>query len=1606
MAEVEQDAVTTAARGGVEAGLAARLVAQSLPLPGGLAGPAASDFVRSYLDHIGDPASALGEGIDEGLLVQRLHSHVQLGERRAEGQILVKVQPPTHRGGSTVVQLVSGDRPWIVDTLTLGATRRGWSIREIVHPQIVVRRDGDGRLLGAGSPSDTGARAESWVDMELYPAWGSAAGDEAPLLEQDLREAMAGLSAVTEDVDRMRLQAVRNADSVLGGHGPSEPRERALTSAMLRWLLEGHFVFLGYREYEVSEDGQEFTPREGTGLGVLRDDLHDPSDFSATPQASSPELMVCTKDSIRSTLVRGAYRDYLGIRVRDESGRLVGEHRFLGLFTSSAYAESVLDVPILRGKAGAIMDSIGYAPDSYGGQAVMAALDAYPRDELLQASAEELTPVIDAVSRLGERNRLRVFVRAGRWGRFLSALVYFPRDRYNTAVRERMQRTILDVVGGSSIDHRASVSDSVLARLYFTVQMQPGHELDAPVDSAELQRRLSADIRGWDDDFIEIADNLDSERRGIDFPDSYKDDYPAWVGVEDLLAFDSLAGDDDMVVRLFSPHEPDAGRVDARLKVFTMGEHLDLSRVMPHLSCFGVDVREERPYHVRLRGRDAMLYDFGLGLEHASEALRTGQEQARTRFTEAFKASVSGVVDPDALNRLVADTELDWRDVEVLRAVSRYLQQARSSFSQAYIATTLVANPAVATALVKIFRARFDPGLGKDLEQRRQLVDELVATVHAELEAVTALDHDRILRQFLAVLLAAVRTNHWVPGARALAIKLATQQIDFLPSPVPLYEIFVYDRRVEGVHLRFGKVARGGIRWSDRAEDYRTEILGLVKAQMVKNSVIVPVGAKGGFFPHRLHKAMTRAERGAEGVESYKIFVSSLLSVTDNIVDGTTIHPDRVVTWDEDDPYLVVAADKGTATFSDIANSLAQAQDYWLGDAFASGGSVGYDHKAMGITARGAWESVTRHFRERGLDPQTQEFSCVGIGDMSGDVFGNGMLLSHRTRLVAAFNHLHVFLDPQPDPETSWQERRRLFELPRSTWADYDPSLISEGGGVYPRSAKSIAITEPVRAALDLPAGSDALTPAELIHAILQAPVDLLWNGGIGTYVKATGETNAQVGDKANDAVRVNGSQVRATVAGEGGNLGWTQAGRVEYARAGGRINTDFIDNSAGVDTSDHEVNIKILLDAQVRTGRLTRSARDELLPTMAEDVARHVLAHNVEQNLTLENSSAGAVEHAGVHEELMCQLEAAGYLDRRLESLPSSTEMARRIERGEGLVNPELCTVLAWTKIALEDEILASDLPEDPYVAERLLGYFPPVLRERFADGMRAHPLHREIITTVVVNRFVDSQGISAASRLSEESGASDADVIRAQLAVRGIFGAGRLEQATAAAGMSSATRLGLRLSLRQVVERGTRWLLHNHLSTLRPGGEGIEATTAQYREDVRRVLGGLPQLLTAGGLAGYRKNVEQLRSQGVADELVAPAASWPRAHQALPIVRVAHGSGQDVELSARVFFILSERLHMDPVLIRVEGLSRRNRWDIMARAAIRDELQLARESICRQVLNEAVGADAEQIVDTWGQTHTGAARTAERLGQLCVGEMDLARASVALQTLRSLLS
>ena len=1064
------------------------------------------------------------------------------------------------------------------------------------------------------------------------------------------------------------------------------------------------------------------------------------------------------------------------------------------------------------------------------------------------------------------------------------------------------------------------------------------------------------------------------------------------------LAQELLASPDDLRFEVHAAKDGEQG--DLRLMVASY-KPLSLTTIMPHLSALGVDVTDEKQSSVDVDGAGVLLYDLGFAKRGGIDFDSSAAEQ---RLADALRASLHGAAETGRLTRLVMDAGLTWQQVAILRIVSRYLQQAGQPFSQAYIANALNANPSIAAALVEAFTVKFDPARPyADLAAREAAFEACVAAIEASLESVASLDHDRIVRMFLAVMRAAVRTNAFAADRPALAIKLLPAKLDVLPEPRPAYEIFVYAPDVHGVHLRFGSVARGGLRWSDRPEDFRTEVLGLAKAQMVKNTVIVPVGAKGGFVPLTLpDPAVDRAGWLAGGVAAYKKFIESLLSLTDNIVDGAVVPPRDVLRYDGDDPYLVVAADKGTATFSDYANEIAVRRGFWLGDAFASGGSVGYDHKGMGITAKGAWESVKRHFFEMGKDCQTQDFTCVGIGDMAGDVFGNGMMLSRHIKLVAAFNHLHVFLDPNPDPEASWQERVRLFNTPRTTWADYDAKLISAGGGVYPRSAKSIPIGPEVRAALDLPAGVKKMTPTALINAILKAPVELLWNGGIGTYVKASTETNAEVGDKANDAVRVNGNEVRAKVAGEGGNLGWTQKGRIEFAQLGGRINTDFIDNSAGVDTSDHEVNIKILLQSQIAAGKLTLAERNELLPTMTDDVAKLVLAHNYDQNVALAAATYHAANITASHEAWMKVMENHGRLDRGLESLPTTAEMERRIAAGKGLTRPELCSLLSWTKIWLYDLILASNLPDDPYLVDRLVTYFPKALRDRYADAMPSHRLHREIVSTVTVNRFVNSQGITSFFRLSEETSSNIEQIVRAQLAARNILQAAKLELAMTTEGVDPEVDAAVRVEIRRMVERATRWLLTN-----RRGKLDIKAESAAFQDGVEKVLAALPELMTERHLAGYTAMREAFLAGGAAPELASMAAQARYGHMALPIVQTAQRAGRAVLDVARIMFAVAGGLGMDVLFDRVSELPTPGRWDLLAQAALRDDLQSLEAELTAAVVAAApAGTDAAVAVQSWLQQIDGAEGELRTLREINEGPADLARLSVALRTLRALLA
>ena len=1538
-----------------------------------------AELVRLYLAQSADTDLA---DLDPGGLAATAQAHLDLGSTRRRGESLLRVFTPEEwdARGSTVALIVTDDQPFLVDTAIMELTRQDWSLRGLFHPAPVVRRGADGAFIGFGGDG-TG---EAWLVLEIYPPLGRSAADLSAALAEGLQQALATVAVTVADWHPMVARCREAADELRTGSADEEG------ARLLEWLADGHFVFVGYADF--TPGTAELRPVPGSQLGILRG-VTEP-DRVNIPGPDERESLVLVRDSRRSPVHRPAYLTHVAVRSFSPDGGLAGEHRFLGLLAADAYTESISTIPMLAQKARQLQLRGGFEPNSYGWNSLHKVIADFPRDELFEATVDELLPVVSAIVGIRERRQARVFLRRSRYGGFVTALVFIPRDRYNTETRLRIQQILLEQLGGTEVEYRTLISESVLTRLFFVIRLGSQAATDPDVDA--ITAAIGKASLSWEDEFSAHAATLPSEQRGVEFDGAYEADYSPTEAIADLIQANQLREWADLALMMTTVNDAD-DPADARLKVFTFLP-MSLAAVMPHLSALGVEVVDENPYVWQLRGSTVHIYDFGLRLRDDA----TWDSASRKRFTEAFEASWTGRTEADALNRLVVPSGLSWQQVSVLRGLSRYLQQAGIPFSQSYIASAANANPDIAADLVGVFEAKFDPDLFTDVEQREQETAARLARLDEKLDAVASLDHDRILRALASVIRACTRTNAFVGGESApvLAFKLRPDELEMLPDPRPAFEIFTHSPRVSGVHLRFGPVARGGLRWSDRPEDFRTEVLGLVKAQMVKNTVIVPDGAKGGFVPLQAPDSSDRAAWLAEGKACYRLFIDALLSLTDNIVDGEVVPPHRVVRYDGDDPYLVVAADKGTATFSDLANEISVRRGFWLADAFASGGSAGYDHKAMGITARGAWEAVKRHFMEMGLDPATDEFTCVGIGDMAGDVFGNGMLCSDRLKLVAAFNHQHIFLDPDPDPAASFAERQRLFTTAGTTWADYRG--LSEGGGVYLRTAKSIPISAPVRTALGLPDSVTQLTPAETISAILKAPVDLLFNGGVGTFVKAANESQAAAGDKANDAVRVDGRQLRARSVAEGGNLGFTQAGRIEYAQAGGRINTDFIDNSAGVDTSDHEVNIKILLAGEVAAGRLSLPERDELLASMTDEVARLVLAHNFDQNLTLTNSEFNAQRLTGQFESWMSTLAAAGLLDRSLEYLPSSAEMTARIAAGSTLTRPELATVLAYTKIAIKKWVLASNLPEDPYLADRLVQYFPEPLRERFAEAINTHRLRREIITTVAVNRFVNSQGVTAYHRLSTETGAGVADIIRAQLASRSIFNVGLDEVRLRRSNPPGALATELRVMLSRMVERGTRWLLHHERGPL-----DVAAVVAEYGPAVAELRPVLASLLAGAEAHAQVAHAREWIEEGVNLDLAENLSTAGQAHTLLSVVQVAHRLGLPPLRVAQVHYQLADALGLDLMFTGVDNLPRQVRWDAMARAALRDELLAAHAELTESVL-VSVGPKvrAGSVVAAWVSAHPSVPTRVSTIRQACDGTPNVARMNVGLSQLRALLA
>ncbi|MCW5630659.1 MAG: NAD-glutamate dehydrogenase [Rhodoferax sp.] len=1566
----------------------------------GSAGTRMSEFVQAYFDNA-DPDEIAARG--PATLFAIAHAHWRLLEAaRAPDTARIRVFNPTlaedgYVSDHTVIQIVHADMPFLVDSVTMAVNRSGRTAHWIVHPLMAVERDDKGLATQIRRvPADRAQRKASAVESLITVECDRIVPDaDRNALALELKRVLGDVRNAVQDWQAMLGRLHDVCDEASRSKLSEASRQEGI--AFLRWLEDRHFTFLGTRDYDLHRNGDKasLVARPDSGLGILRGPVQT-TETHLPPEAvaliDTDELVLVIKAMTRSTVHRPAWLDYIAVKRFDDQGQVIGETRFLGLYTSTAYSVSIEEIPQVRQRAAQVMARAGVVPESHAAKSLQSILEVYPRDELFQIDADTLAEHAIGILRLQERQRTRLFLRRDPFGRFTSAQVFVPRDRYNTELRVKVGQELMAVLDGESLEFTPMLTDSPLARIHYLVRAR--NRAPTTVNLAALEARVEKLAQRWEDDCTAELLRAHGEGQGLvlanrfaaAFPLAYREHFSAAVAAEDAGMLVGLTPEEPLVVRLYRPLNAPAGLL--RFKIYNTSK-VALSDSLPLLENMGARVLDEHPYDIG--SEDLWIHDIGLHLPEGTE-LSTIKQRFESLFVQVWR----GEVESDSLNKLVLVSELDARQISVLRAYTRYFKQLGFAFSQSYIEDALIRNATIAQDIMALFQTRFDPQLVGDRDQMRA---DLRTKLEDILSSVQSLDDDRILRQFYASIRATARTNAWqrLPsGAHKpyLSFKLKPRKVPGVPEPKPAFEIWVYSPRVEGVHLRGGKVARGGLRWSDRREDFRTEILGLVKAQQVKNTVIVPVGSKGGFVLKKPPAAGDREALMAEGIACYRMFLSGLLDITDNVVKGELVPPADVVRHDEDDPYLVVAADKGTATFSDIANAVSQEYGFWLGDAFASGGSVGYDHKKMGITARGAWESVKRHFRSMGVNTQTTEFTVAGIGDMSGDVFGNGMLLSRKIRLQLAFDHRHVFIDPDPDAERSWQERKRLFDLPRSSWDDYDRSLISEGGGVFPRTAKSIKLSEQARAVL----GTDAteMAPNDLLRAILLAPVDLLYNGGIGTYVKASHETHAQAGDKASDAFRVDGRELRCKVFAEGGNLGATQRGRIEFAQAGGRIYTDAIDNSAGVDCSDHEVNIKVLLGQIVESGDLTLKQRNELLASMTDEVAQLVLHDNYYQTQALDIAAHRPLYLLDGQQRLMQWLEGAGRLNRVIEYLPSDQEIAQRRARKQGLSAPEGAVVLAYAKMSVFDELLASNLPDDPYFNRSLQAYFPKVLSERFPAAVDSHPLKREIIATYITNTVVNRTGATFVNFLAAESVATAADVIRAFTLAREVFDLERLWDQIDALDYKVPAQLQLDLlsKLTAIAQRASRWMMR-----ARSDNTDLPSLISRYQPGAATMRAQLQDWLPETGRAGWKAASDALCEAGVEPALAQDLSALEYIFPALDLVNLAQSADSTLEVAARTYFNVDAELGLTGWRTEIARLPTETLWQTQARGSARDDVY----SIASQITLGLLSRNEE--LAQWRQRHAPAIRRINQLLTLVSTQAaDLAPVSVALRELRQL--
>ena len=1577
------------------------------------------------------------------------HSALAFAQVRLPKQAKIRVFNPDpasdgFESANTVIQVVNDDMPFLVDSVNMLLTQMGIAQNGMLHPVFKVERDASGHLKAIGSGAD-----ESYLHVEIDRQPGP---DEMAAIEHGLASVFADVRASVADWQAMRDKMVEIAGELASRTMPATPEQRSEAEAFLRWAADNHFTFLGYREYVVADqDGKRvLCPVNGSGMGVMRgkDAEAAPRPLAGLAAADLPpgttiEPLILTKTNARSTVHRPGYMDYVGVLVFDEKGTAIREQRFLGLYTSSAYNRRPWEIPVLRQRHEAVMEASGLGESSHSGKALRHILETLPRDELFQSSTEELTRTCMGILALQERVRTRLFLRRDRYGRFYSALVYIPRDRFNSDVRARIEALLMQELKGERLDTSIQIGESPLAQLHLNIRPRSGEKVQA--DAAALEAQLTRIVRNWHDELRDELVESQGEEIGLKLanrfaralPAGYVESVSPTQAALDVLQASQLTSASEQRLSLYRNAEG-----EMRFKLLRMGKEIALSDALPMLENLGLRVVSEHPYEIDLDDGRVVIQDFEVELPSG----QVDVESARGRFEEAFAAVWSGQAENDGFNRMVLTAGLNWRQVAMLRGYCKYQLQTGVTFSQPYMEATLARYPLIARLLVELFEARFEPGreqkadtgicsklhksliaivptversnIATILEEvaadraldRDAQIDACADALAILLDKVSSLDEDRILRGFMATINATLRTSFFQRkgdnGTHKdyISFKFDPAQVPDLPKPRPYREIFVYSPFVEGVHLRFGPVARGGLRWSDRREDFRTEVLGLVKAQMVKNTVIVPVGSKGGFFVKRPPVGGDRDAVLAEGIACYKRFINGLLDITDNLVGGNVVHPADVVRRDGDDPYLVVAADKGTATFSDIANGISAEHGFWLDDAFASGGSVGYDHKGMGITAKGAWESVKRHFRSIGRDCQNEDFTCVGVGDMSGDVFGNGMLLSKHIRLLAAFDHRHIFLDPNPDSAVSFAERERMFKLPRSSWDDYDKSLISTGGGVHSRSAKTIALTPEVKAALAIETDADAMTPADLMNAILKAPVDLLWNGGIGTYVKSSAETHADCGDRANNALRVNGGELRCKMVGEGGNLGMTQRGRIEAAQvAGVLLNTDFIDNSAGVDTSDHEVNIKILLSGIVQSGGLNMEQRNALLASMTDEVGELVLNDNYRQNQSISLMQSMSAARLGSFGHFIRTLESQGLLDRGIEFLPSDSELNDRKSRGEGLTRPELSVLLSYDKIVIFNQLLNSDVPEDSFLSAELVRYFPGPLRDKYGAQMQQHRLRREIIATVVTNSVVNRMGASFMLRMQEDTGRTPGEVAKAFTITRETLDARdlwmQIDQLDGK--VAESTQIEALHVIWSAQRAFTRWLL------ARPGTiPDIATAIDRYHDGFRDIRAG-QGILPDSQRPAYSASLRDWKEKGVPDELGGQLAALPYLEPCTDIIELARARALKPVDIAKLWFRLGDALSLPWLIAQIDALKVDGRWHAVARGVLRDELAAQQRALVDQAL-AMPGADADAKVKAWIERDDPSLRfTLSMLTELVAQKtLDYPTASVAVQRLSQLVS